>query len=228
MRARPSFARCSAMSTSLPTRCDPSPWSTLRSCRSRFPIRSGSSCKSCEGNKEGKPAPGRSTSLIESLKIALQYFPALFGIEIDLDFSTDPAKAFLALAEIGKEMANPKTLEQLSGKDIDAFELAGTAWYHAQVSEIFRHCAEQIPEASPIPPTPAQPEYQHVDRSGDDGASSLRNPDHVKKAFEILKGDTSRAMGVSTKMAARTTCKRRTASSGCETSCGRSFPRLTS
>lgn len=154
------------------------------------------------GNKDGKPAPGRPTP-IESLQIALQYFPALFGIEIDLDFSTAPAKAFLALAEIAKEMANPKTLEQLSGKDVDAFGLAGTAWYHKQVSDLFRQCAQQIPEAPPVPPAPAVPEYQHIDRSGEEGASSLRNPDHVKKAFEILKGDTSRAMGVSTKMAGK-------------------------
>jgi hypothetical protein len=155
------------------------------------------------GTKEGKPAPDR-PSPIESFKISLQYFPALFGIESELDLSTDPAKAFLALAEIGKEMMNPKTLEQLSGKGVDSFWLAGTSWYLTQVSDLFRLCAQQIPEAPPPAPAPELPEYQHIERPADDAkASSLRAPEHVKKAFEVLKGDTSRAMGVSTKMAGK-------------------------
>jgi hypothetical protein len=156
------------------------------------------------GTKEGKPAQGR-PSPIESLKIGYQYFPALFGVEIELDLSTEHAKAFLALAEIGKELAHPRTLEQLTGKGIDSLWLAASSWYLAQVSDLFLLCAQQIPDAPLANEKPALPDYQHVERpAGEDraaGASSLRTQENLKKALEILKGDTSRAMGVSTKMA---------------------------
>ncbi|MFY9820979.1 MAG: hypothetical protein WAM82_06330 [Thermoanaerobaculia bacterium] len=159
------------------------------------------------GTKDGKPVQGR-PSPIESFEIGLRYFPALFGVESRLDLSTEPAKAFLALAEIGKEITCPRTLEQLSGRGTNALWHTGASWYLEQVSDLFRLCAQQVPDA-PLGETPALPEPVENPASGATGAdeaagaSSLRDPDLLKRAFDVLKGDTARAMGVSTKMAGK-------------------------
>ncbi len=162
------------------------------------------------GTKEGKPAQDRPNPL-EHLKIAFQYFPTLFGIEAELDLSSEHAKAFLDLAEIRKEIAHPKTLEQLTGKDVYDRWLPGSAWYFAQINGLFLLCAQQIPDNELVLRKPELPDYQHTER-GEPGSaegpkvvgpSSLLAVDHIRTAFEVLVGDTSRAMGVSTKMAGK-------------------------
>src|SRR4051794_11317503 len=106
------------------------------------------------GTKDGKPAQNRPSPL-EHLKIAFRYFPTLFGIEAELDLSSEHAKAFLDLAEIRKEIAHPKTLEQLTGKDVYDRWIPGSAWYLAQISGLFLLCAQQIPKMSSTSRSPS-------------------------------------------------------------------------
>jgi hypothetical protein len=154
------------------------------------------------GTKDGKPAQNRPSPL-EHLKIAFRYFPTLFGIEAELDLSSEHAKAFLDLAEIRKEIAHPKTLEQLTGKDVYDRWIPGSAWYLAQISGLFLLCAQQIPENELNLQKPELPDYQHAERVEVVEPSSLLTLEPLQKAFEVLVGDTSRAMGVSTKMAGK-------------------------
>lgn len=160
------------------------------------------------GTKDGKPAEPR-LSPLEHLELALQVFPALFGIEIELDFAAEHAKAFLALVEIRNELTHPTTLEQLSGQEIHTFWIPGSSWYLAQVNHLLSLCARQIPESELTFPEPELPDYQHTERgsAGSTGADkagkSLRELEHLQKAFELLVGDTSRAMGLSTRMATK-------------------------
>lgn len=158
--------------------------------------------------KDGKPPQPR-LSPLEHLKLALQIFPSLFGIEHELDLSADSAKAFLALVDIRSRMIHPTMLEHLSGADIPPYWIPGSSWYLAQVNDFFAHCAQQIPDSGLTFPEPAPP----ADPTAAPGAAetpeagepvkSLRTVEHIRKAFELLIGDTSRAMGVSTKMAGK-------------------------
>jgi hypothetical protein len=172
----------------------------------QIPDQERLSLQELRGPKDGKPAQAR-PSPIENFKIALKYFPALFGVERELDLSSDHAKAFLALADIRREIAHPKTLEDLSDKDFFSFWLPGSLWYLAQVSDLLQLCAQQIPDTAPAFPNQPLPDYQHTERAGatdDEKAAeptSLRNLEPMRKALDLLESDTSRAMGVSTKMA---------------------------
>jgi hypothetical protein len=176
--------------------------------RVQIPDQEQLALQELRATKDGRPAQPR-LSPLEHLKLALQTFPALFGIELALDLSTEHAKAFLALVEVRNEMARPETLEQLSGKDIQSLWIPGSSWYLAQVNRLLSLCAQQIPDSELTFPESELPDYQHTERrtagsTGDDKAvKSLRTPEHIKKAFELLVGDTSRSMGVSTKMAGK-------------------------
>jgi hypothetical protein len=174
----------------------------------QIPDQERLSLQELRGPKDGKPAQAR-LSPIESFKVALKYFPALFGVERELDFSSDHAKAFLALADIRKQIGYPKTLADLSGKDVYPFWLPGSSWYLAQVSDLLLLCAQQIPDTAFAFPNQPLPDYQHTEpvapSATDDAkaveATSLCNVEPMRKALDLLESDTSRAMGVSTKMA---------------------------
>src|SRR6266849_3527448 len=158
------------------------------------------------GTKDGKPAPIRP---VESLKIAFQYFPSLFGVRLELDLSTEDAKAFLALEDLRIEMAHPTTIEQLSGKEIPLHWNAGSSWYLSQLNEFFTLCAQQIPDAELADQKLELPADQIVERlaAGPTDAgkevepTSLRKPENIRLALDLLTADASRAMGLSTKMA---------------------------
>jgi hypothetical protein len=158
------------------------------------------------GTKDGKPAPIRP---IESLKVAFQYFPSLFGVGLELDLSTEDAKAFLALEDLRIEMAHPTTIEQLSGKEIPLHWSPGSLWYLSQINDLFMLCAQQIPDAELANQKLELPTDQVVERlaagSTDAGKAieptSLSTPENIKLALDLLTADASRAMGVSTKMA---------------------------
>jgi len=158
--------------------------------------------------KDGKPPQPRLHPL-EHLKLALQIFPSLFGIEHELDLSADSARAFLTLMDIRNRMVHPTMLEHLSGADIHPYWIPGSSWYLAQVDNIFSHCARQIPDSGLTFPESAPPDDQSTERGAVDSTEaakpvkSLRTQEHAAKAIEILIGDTSRAMGVSTRMAGK-------------------------
>lgn len=160
------------------------------------------------GTKDGKPPQPR-LSPLEHLKLALQIFPSLFGIEHELDLSADSAKAFLALVDIRSRMIHPTALEHLSGADIHPYWIPASSWYLAQVDNLFAHCAQQIPDSGLTFPEPAPPADQPAEPGAADSieagkpVKSLREQENVRKAFELLIADTSRAMGVSTKMAGK-------------------------
>jgi len=159
--------------------------------------------------KDGKPPQPRLHPL-EHLKHALQIFPALFGIEHELDLSADSAKAFLALMDIRNKMVHPTMLEHLSGADIHPHWISGSSWYLAQVDNFFAHCAQQIPDSGLTFPEPASLADQPTAEGGavnatgaDKPVNSLRMREHAERSIELLVGDTSRAMGVSTRMAGK-------------------------
>ncbi len=158
--------------------------------------------------KDGKPPQPRLHPL-EHLKWALQIFPSLFGIEHELDLSSDSAKAFRSLMDIRNRMVHPTMLEHLSGADIHPYWIPGSSWYLKQVNNFLAHCARQIPDSGLTFPEPAPPGGQPVESGAVDstGAAepvkSLRTREHTEKAIELLVGDTSRAMGVSTRMAGK-------------------------
>jgi hypothetical protein len=171
-----------------------------------IPDREPLALQALRGTKDGKPEP---IHPVESLKAAFQYFPSLFGVRLDLDLSTEDAKAFLALEDLRNEMAFPTTIEQLAGKEIPSYWIPGSSWYLARINDLFRLCAQQIPDADVADQKLELPADQVVERltAGSTEAdkavepSSLRTPEHVKLALELLTADTSRAMGLSTKMA---------------------------
>ena len=143
-------------------------------------------------------------SPVESLKTAFQYFPALFGIEVQLDLSAEHGKAFLSLADIRDEIAHPKTLEHLAGKDTNSFWIPGYSWYLSQITDLLSLCARQIPDMAFANQKHELPDYQHPERaeSSSNESASLQTREQVKQAFDVLMADTStRAMGHSTSMA---------------------------
>ncbi|MBW8876975.1 MAG: hypothetical protein JF614_18575 [Acidobacteria bacterium] len=143
-------------------------------------------------------------SPVESLKTAFQYFPALFGVEPKLDLSAEHGKAFLSLADIRDEIAHPKTLEHLSGKDLQSFWIPGYSWYLSQITDLLSLCARQIPDVALPNQKHELPDYEHPERaeSSSNEPASLRTLEQVKQAFDVLMADTSsRAMGHSTSMA---------------------------
>ena len=146
-----------------------------------------------------------------SLQSTFRDFSTLFEVEIELDFSTEHGKAFLALAEIRNEMVRPKTLEQLAAWGVYPFWAPGYLWYLSQVGDLMSRCALQIPEAALASQTWELPEYTYTERpeapSADDdnkdaGPHSLSVLDHAWQAFEVLVEDTSRAMGLASKVGA--------------------------
>lgn len=158
------------------------------------------------GTKDGKPVPIRP---IENLKVAFQYFPTLFGVRLDLDLSAEDAKAFLSLEDLRNEMAFPTTIEQLSGKEIPSFWIPGSTWYLSQINDLLTLCAQQIPDAELTDQKLELPADQLVERlaAGSPYAgkvvepASLRKPENIRLALDLLTADASRAMGLSTKMA---------------------------
>jgi len=158
------------------------------------------------GTKDGKPALIRP---IESLKVAFQYFPSLFGVRLELDLSTEEAKTFLSLENLRNEMAFPTTIEQLSGKEIPSYWIPGSSWYLSQINDLFTLCAQQIPDAELADQKLELPADQLVERlaAGSTNADKaaeptpLRNPENIRLALDLLTADASRSMGLSTKMA---------------------------
>ena len=138
-------------------------------------------------------------------------FAALFDVELELDFSTEHGKAFLSLAEIRNEIARPRTLEHLAAWGVHSFWAPGHLWYLSQVEGLFSRCAGQIPEAALASQAYELPDYTYEERpetpSADDedkeaGPHSLSVLDHAWEGFEVLQKDTSRAMGLASKVGA--------------------------
>jgi hypothetical protein len=140
----------------------------------------------------------------ESIKLAVKYFPKLFGSSFQLDLGGQDWKGFLRLLRVRGELAHPTNIERLYPNNAGSCLLPTLLWFSMQMVQMIASLGLSSNAATLTSgPRPSfresnNPWQQIFKKEGFDliAASAERSLLYVRKMLALSSSDTKRAFGM--------------------------------